>query len=353
MNLANRCAHFLKADISSSLHRSSPPGTHERHGETGTAVPERFSWTRLSPPDHLVDGLSVDLEDYYQVEAFAANIPRSRWPLFDSRARRNTARTLELLARHGCRATFFVLGWLAEREPGLVREVAEAGHELACHSHLHRPLYGLKPSEFREDLRCSRDAIENAGGTKVVGFRAPTFSITQQSMWALEVLAEEGFEYDSSIFPIHHDHYGVPSAPRWVHQEQLSSGKNIWELPPSTVRIGSLNLPFGGGGYLRQLPMFFTRWAIRTTHRREKQPVIVYFHPWELDPDQPRLTGSWKSRLRHYRGLDKTADRLAEILSRGTFQPLLDLVRAFKRFPQPANEYMPVMQQQKALGVAA
>ena len=353
MNLTNRYAQFLKTNVFPFLPWSSSPETHRRRGERGTTTLEGFSGTRWSPASNLVDGLSVDLEDYYQVEAFAANIPRSRWPLFNSRARRNTSRTLELLARHGCRATFFVLGWVAEREPGLVREVAEAGHELACHSHLHRPLYGLKPSEFREDLRRSRDAIENAGGTKVVGFRAPTFSITRESMWALEVLAEEGFQYDSSIFPIHHDRYGIPSAPRWVHQEQLPSGKNIWELPPSTVRVGSLNLPFGGGGYLRLLPMFFTRWAIRTTHWSEKQPVIFYFHPWELDPDQPRLTGSWKSRLRHYRGLNKTEKRLSEILSRGTFQPLLDLVRAFERCPQASGEYMPILPQQRAIGVAA
>ena len=283
----------------------------------------------------VVDGLSVDLEDYYQVEAFAAHVPRSRWPLFNSRARGNTSRTLELLARCNCRATFFVLGWLAEREPALVREVADAGHELACHSHLHRPLYRLKPTEFRDDLRRSRAAIEDAGGHQVVGFRAPTFSITDDSIWALEILAEEGFEYDSSIFPIHHDLYGIPYAPRWAHQRQLPSGKSIWELPPSTVRIAGVNLPFGGGGYLRLLPMSFTRWAINRTHGHERQPVIVYFHPWELDPDQPRLSGSWKSRFRHYRGLKQTAERLTQILSRGNFQPLLNLVRTLERHPKP------------------
>ena len=345
MDLKNRCAQLLNTGVSPVLGLLSEQGSRGKR--------EGLSGIRKAAPANLVDGLSVDLEDYYQVEAFAANIPRSRWPLFDSRTRRNTIRTLELLAEHGCRATFFVLGWIAERDPGLVREVAEAGHELACHSHLHRPLYDMRPKEFQEDLRRSRDAIQNAGGTRVVGFRAPTFSITRETMWALEVLAEEGFEYDSSIFPIHHDNYGVPSAPRWVHKERLPSGRNIWELPPSTVRIGSVNLPFGGGGYLRHLPMFFTRWAIRTTHGRERQPVIVYFHPWELDPDQPRLSGSWKSKLRHYRGLNKTAGRLGEILSRGKFQPLLDLVRAYENRPQPAGDYLPVMQPQGVIGVAA
>jgi polysaccharide deacetylase family protein (PEP-CTERM system associated) len=220
------------------------------------------------------------------------------------------------------------LGWIAERHPALVREIALAGHELACHSHLHRPIYRLNPSEFREDLRRSRYAIENASGAKIVGFRAPTFSITRESMWALDVLADEGFEYDSSIFPIHHDHYGIPDAPRWIHGKRLPFGNSIWEIPPSTVRIAGMNVPFAGGGYLRQLPMALTRWAINRVHRREKRPVIVYFHPWELDPDQPRFPGSWKSRFRHYRGLNRTAERLNEILSSGSFQPLIELVRA-------------------------
>lgn len=306
--------------------------TDGRHRErSNPAIADGYHGIRQDSPGDVVDGLSVDLEDYFQVEAFAASVPRSRWPLFNSRWRRNTLRTLELLARNGCRATFFVLGWVAERDPGLIQEVAAAGHELACHSHLHRPLYQLKPNEFREDLRRSRDAIESAAGSRVVGFRAPTFSITNESSWALEVLAEEEFEYDSSIFPVHHDLYGMPKAPRWIHLRCFPSGRSIWEVPPSTVRIGGTNIPFGGGGYLRQLPMTFTRWAIKTLHARDRQPVIVYFHPWELDPDQPRISGNWKSRIRHYRGLNKTADRLNEILSRGTFQPLANLVGAAAR----------------------
>ncbi len=296
----------------------------------GARLPAPMIAIRSSNPQKsgLVDGLSVDLEDYFQVEAFASRIPRSQWPSFPSRVRHSTARVLELLERNRCQATFFVLGWVAEHQPSLIREIAQAGHELACHSHLHRPLYQLSPSEFREDLRRSRGLIEDIGGTKVVGFRAPTFSITRRSLWALEILAEEGFLYDSSIFPIRHDLYGIPGACRWVHEKLLPSGQSIWELPPSTVRIGKMNLPFGGGGYLRLLPMSFTRWAIKTNHRREGQPVMVYFHPWELDPEQPRLNGSWKSRLRHYRGLGKTEARLQEILSAGTFQPFVNFVRS-------------------------
>jgi polysaccharide deacetylase family protein (PEP-CTERM system associated) len=289
--------------------------------------PAEFNVLEAPSNEGVVDAVSVDLEDYFHVEAFASQISRSRWGTLPSRVLQNTQRTLEVLDRGNCRATFFVLGWIAEREPKLIHELARSGHELACHSHLHRPLHTLKPSEFRDDLIRSRTAIENAAGTRVVGFRAPTFSITQKSLWALEILAEEGFQYDSSIFPIHHDLYGMPDAPRWPHRRGLPSGQSIWEIPPSTVRISKMNIPFGGGGYLRLLPMPFTRWAIRRTHRRERQPVVVYFHPWELDPDQPRLTGSWRSRVRHYTGLGKTANRLDEILSRGNFQPLINLVR--------------------------
>lgn len=311
-----------------------PVGGLKGHGSVARSL------TRDREACETVDGLSVDLEDYYQVEAFASQISRSKWSSLPSRIRQNTARTLALLDRTGCHATFFVLGWVAEREPGLIREVAQAGHEIACHSHLHRRLQTLKPSEFREDLRRSRNAIEDASCAKVVGFRAPTFSITNESLWALEILAEEGFEYDSSIFPIHHDNYGIPDAPRWAHQMRLSSGRTIWEIPPSTIRMGRMNVPFGGGGYLRLLPMFFTRWAIKTVHRRDRQPVIVYFHPWELDPGQPRMQGSWKSQLRHYRGLDKTEARLDEILSRGRFQPLCNFVKRPKgpRPPRPTQK---------------
>jgi polysaccharide deacetylase family protein (PEP-CTERM system associated) len=298
--------------------------------------PAEFNVLEAPSNEGVVDAVSVDLEDYFHVEAFASQISRSRWGTLPSRVLQNTQRTLEVLDRGNCRATFFVLGWIAEREPKLIHELARAGHELACHSHLHRPLHTLKPSEFRDDLIRSRTAIENAAGTRVVGFRAPTFSITQKSLWALEILAEEGFQYDSSIFPIHHDLYGMPDAPRWPHRRGLPSGQSIWEIPPSTVRMGKMNIPFGGGGYLRLLPMPFTRWAIRRTHRRERQPVVVYFHPWELDPDQPRLTGSWRSRVRHYTGLGKTANRLDEILSRGNFQPLINLVRRLETDSTPA-----------------
>jgi len=294
----------------------------------------RPAFSPAANPRSVVDCISVDVEDYFQVEAFAAMIPRSRWPLYPSRVRQNTERTLALLQQYSCKGTFFVLGWVAEREPSLIRAIAGQGHELGCHSHLHRPLHTITPAEFRSDLRRSRQAIEDASGVRVVGFRAPTFSITDRTMWGLEVLAEEGFEYDSSIFPIRHDLYGVPDAPRWPHERRLPSGLKLWEIPPATVRVGPVNLPFGGGGYLRLLPMFFTKWAINTTHQRDQKPVILYFHPWELDPDQPRLSGSRRSRFRHYTGLTKTVTRLKEILAHGSFQPLIEVVRSMQCIAQ-------------------
>jgi polysaccharide deacetylase family protein (PEP-CTERM system associated) len=273
------------------------------------------------------DALSVDVEDYYQVEAFADRVPRSEWNRFPSRVARNTERVLELLAKHRARATFFVLGWIAEREPALVRAIAAAGHEIACHGHAHERVTAMTPARFRDDLRRARQAIAEAAGVRVVGYRAPTFSIQSKNLWALEVLADEGFVYDSSIFPVRHDLYGFPEFPRFPRRLPLRSGKTIFEIPLSTVRLLGMNFPCAGGGYLRLFPMAYTRWAMRRIHRKDGGPVVVYFHPWELDPDQPKLNGKWKSRLRHYRGLEGFAGRIEELLAGGRFQPLIALVR--------------------------
>lgn len=274
------------------------------------------------------DLLSIDVEDYFQVEAFADRISRSEWPNFDLRVRRNTQRILELLAEYRQFATFFVLGWVAEREPGLIRQIADCGHELACHSHLHRRVFTLSPPEFRSDLRRAKKAIEDAGGQPVVGFRAPTFSIGKDSLWSLEILAEEGFIYDSSIFPIRHDLYGMPEAPRFAHSHELASSKTMVEVPPSTVRILGTNLGVAGGGYLRHLPFAYTRWGMRRL-QQERQPANVYFHPWEIDPEQPHIQANWKSRLRHYRGLKKTEPRLRKLLAKRRFERIVDYVRRF------------------------
>ena len=274
------------------------------------------------------DLLSIDVEDYFQVEAFAGQIQRSSWTRFASRVEQNTNRILELLSGYGYKATFFVLGWVAEHHPRVVRAIAEAGHEIGCHSHWHKRVFTLSPEEFREDLRRAKRAIEDACGQTPVGFRAPTFSIGKNCVWALEVLAEEGFLYDSSIFPIRHDLYGVPDAPRFSCKIPLSNGLSMVEVPPSTVRIAGVNLGAAGGGYLRHLPVVYTRWAMQQIHG-EGQPVNVYFHPWEIDANQPRLQGSRKSMLRHYRGLDRMLPRLRLLCDSGRFEPVGEFVRRF------------------------
>lgn len=273
------------------------------------------------------DFLSVDVEDYFHVEAFADRISRNEWSAFTPRVRQNTQRILAIFREYGCRATFFVLGWVAERDPRLIREITDAGHEIACHSYHHRRVSTLSPGEFREDLRRARSAIENAAGVRVHGYRAPTFSIGPQNLWALEILAEEGFLYDSSIFPIRHDLYGYPNSPRFPYQFQCQAGKTILEIPMTTVKKLGLSWPLGGGGYLRLLPMAYTRWAIRQLHRVDRQSFVLYLHPWELDPEQPRINGKWRSKLRHYLGLRSMEKRLRELLHGGSFVPLIDLVQ--------------------------
>lgn len=302
-----------------------------RHG-----TPERDHAQFPSPPPMIdtPDGLTVDVEDYYHVEAFASTISRSRWSEFAPRVRENTLRVLDLFDEYGCRATFFVLGWVAERQSALIREISARGHEVACHSYAHRRVFTLTPAEFRSDLRRARLAIEDAAGVPVFGYRAPTFSIRRDSFWALDILAEEGFKYDSSIFPINHDLYGFSEAPRFAHVCKLASGREIIEIPMSTVRIGKLNLPVGGGGYLRLLPMYYTRWALGRLHSKEHQPAIVYLHPWEIDVTQPRLRGSWKSRIRHYTGLHRMESRLRELLRSGRYEPLISQVNRTFGSPQ-------------------
>jgi polysaccharide deacetylase family protein (PEP-CTERM system associated) len=273
-----------------------------------------------APATETVHILSVDVEDYFQVEAFADVVPREKWDSYPTRVDDNTRRLLDLFDRHGARGTFFFLGWVAERFPRLVREVQARGHELACHSYWHRRIYRLTPAEFREDTRRARTAIEQAGGTAVAGYRAPTWSITRESLWALDVLAEEGFLYDSSIFPIRHDLYGVPGGRRFAHTLRCDQGRSLREYPPATVRLGGVNLPAAGGGYLRLFPSLYTRWAFRQISG-QGQPVVVYFHPWEIDPGQPRLPGRLRSRFRHYFNLHRMEKRVEALLRRYRFEP--------------------------------
>lgn len=273
------------------------------------------------------DALSVDVEDYYHVEAFRGRIPRENWPLYSSRVVENTLRVLHILNRVGAGATFFVLGWVAERYPRIVREILDAGHEVGCHSYWHRCIWRLSPEEFRADTRRARAAIEDAGGRPVLGYRAPSFSIVQRSTWAIDILAEEGFAYDSSVFPIYHDTYGIPTAPRFPYAWHLDNGRRLFEIPPSTVRLWRWNLPAGGGAYLRILPQWYTQWAIRRLHDAGRSAVL-YFHPWEIDPDQPRMAGPAKSVFRHYCNISHMERKLQNVLVSGRFVPLVSYLEA-------------------------
>jgi len=262
--------------------------------------------------------ISVDVEDYFQVDAFARVIPRDRWSTYPSRVEQNTARILDLFEAVNVKATFFILGWVAERFPRLVQEIVVRGHEPACHSHMHRLVYELTPAEFRADTLRAKDAVEQAAGQRICGYRAPSFSITPRSTWALDILAEVGFTYDSSVYPIRHDRYGFPGAPRFPFRLETPSGE-LMEFPLATFRTRrGLVLPVAGGGYLRVLPRWYTRAGIQKAWR-EGLTVVSYVHPWELDPDQPRLSGPLKSRLRHYTSLRKTEARLRALLSLGWF----------------------------------
>ena len=261
---------------------------------------------------------SVDVEDYFHVEAFSDVVDRTTWETYSCRVEANTQRVLDLLDECGVQGTFFILGWVAERYPHLVREIVRRGHEPACHSYWHRLIYKLDRPEFAADTRRAKDVIEQAAGEPVFGYRAPSYSITMQSLWALEILAEAGFTYDSSIFPIRHDVYGIPDAPRRPFLVTTASGP-IVEFPITTFRmVGAQNLPVGGGGYLRILPFWYTRLGYRRA-KAENLPLIAYIHPWEVDPDQPRIGGRRKSRLRHYTNLAKTHDRLRRLLALGHF----------------------------------
>lgn len=275
-------------------------------------------------PGSVTNAMSVDVEDYFHVSALAGVAPRDRWESFPRRVEANTDRLLALFDEHGVKATFFVLGWVAERHPGLVRRIVGGGHELASHGTWHQLVYDLSPDEFREDVRCARRGLEDTAGVRVRGYRAPSYSITKRSLWALDVLADEGYTYDASIFPIHHDRYGIPDAPRHVYRHDHAGG--LAEVPPSTVRVLGQNLPIAGGGYFRLLPYWWTRWGIARVNTAEGRPVVFYLHPWEIDPDQPRLPASALSRLRHYRNLHRTESRLRTLCSQFRFAPVADLL---------------------------
>ncbi len=260
----------------------------------------------------MVNGLSVDVEDWFQVGAFETVIRREDWDGLDDRVERNIHEILDLFDVAGVRGTFFTLGWVAQRHGPLLREIAARGHELASHGWDHRRVFRLDAGSFREDIGRARQAIEDAAGLRVTGYRAPSFSIDARTPWAHQVLAEEGYAYSSSVAPIVHDHYGWPDAPRFAFRPVAGAG--LVEIPVTTALLAGRRLAAGGGGFFRVLPYGFSRWAIRQVNGREGRPAIFYFHPWEVDPGQPRVAGApLRSRLRHYTNLARMAGKLGRL----------------------------------------
>jgi polysaccharide deacetylase family protein (PEP-CTERM system associated) len=265
--------------------------------------------------------LSVDLEEHFQVSNFEHLIERSAWADQPSRVADSARRMLDIFDESGSRATFFVLGWVAERQPALVREIAARGHEIACHGYGHEIVYEIGPDRFRDDLKRARAAIEDAVGTRLEGYRAPSFSITERSLWALEILAEEGFRFDSSIFPIRHYRYGIPGFGRHPVELRLPNGLSLQEFPLTTLEVGPMRLPLAGGAYLRFFPPSLFRWGLRRLEDSGEASVL-YLHPWEIDPEQPRLPASWKVRVNHYFNLHRVEERVRGLLEHSVFQPI-------------------------------
>jgi polysaccharide deacetylase family protein (PEP-CTERM system associated) len=287
----------------------------EARAVAASAGPWAFAPGKWSAsPSHV---LSIDVEDWFQVENYAQTIPREEWPRCELRVADNVARLLDLLNAADVRATFFVLGWVAERLPDLVRDIARAGHEVASHGWSHTPIWRLSEADFTDEVLRSRVLLEELSGHAVIGYRAPTFSITRSTMWALEVLRRAGYCYDSSIFPVHHDRYGIPDAPTSVHR----CAGGMWEVPPAVFELGGARLPVAGGGYFRLYPLWVTRWAIRRLERAGR-PAVVYLHPWEFDPGQPRVRGLGLVRaFRHRVGIGRTARKLVALLREFRFAP--------------------------------
>ena len=259
----------------------------------------------------LTNALTIDVEDYFQVSAMAPYIRRSDWESCECRVERNVDRILALLARHDTQATFFTLGWIAERYPQLVRAIVDQGHELASHGYGHQRVSDLSPEEFQQDIDRAKKLLEDLAGHEVKGYRAPSFSIGERNLWALDVLASSGYRYSSSIYPIAHDHYGMPDSPRFAYR--MASG--LLEIPVTTVRLGNRNLPSSGGGYFRLLPYRLSRWMIRRVNRHDGQSAVFYFHPWEIDTEQPRIPGiDVKTRFRHYVNISRMERRLEALL---------------------------------------
>ena len=300
-------------------------GQDQFAGTAGRALAHQLDRSPFPKATEILNAFTVDVEDYFQVSAFEKCVDRGQWGEYESRVVSNTHRLLELLERHRVKATFFVLGWVARRAGQLLRDIQLCGHEIGSHGYWHRLIYQQSPDEFRNDLRQSCAVLEDAVGCPVSAYRAPSFSITKQSLWALEILVEEGFRVDSSVFPIHHDRYGIPGARLGPHRLTTAAG-GLWEFPPSVVRMAGMRLPVGGGGYFRLFPLSWTLYGLRRINRVQRQPFVCYVHPWEFDPEQPRIRGPRLSRFRHYVNLSQNARKLDGLLGQFRFGRLRDLV---------------------------
>ena len=267
----------------------------------------------------ITNALTIDVEDYFHVSALASSIHRDSWTSQESRVVGSTQRLLDLFGKFDVRATFFVLGWVAERHRQLVKDIAARGHEIACHGYSHELVYEQTPEMFREETIRSKSLLEDIIGAQVLGYRAASYSIVRKSLWALDTLVELGFAYDSSIFPVRHDRYGIPDAERVPHRISTPGKQSIVEWPLSTARALGLKIPVSGGGYFRLLPYWLTRWGLKSINEREQRPFIFYLHPWEVDPGQPRVSTGWLSRLRHYTNLERCEERLRRLLGEFRF----------------------------------
>jgi polysaccharide deacetylase family protein (PEP-CTERM system associated) len=281
----------------------------------------------------MINAMTIDVEDYFHVAALADAIPRDKWDDMEYRAEASTHRLLQLFADTDVRATFFVLGWIARRSPGLVREIQAAGHEIASHGWSHKLVYNQSHQEFFQETCDSKRLLEDISGCAVEGYRASTYSITKRSLWALDVLCELGFKYDSSIFPIRHDLYGISDALIWPALIASPKGAGIVEFPMSTVRMAGVRVPVSGGGYFRLLPYWFTRAGLRKLNLQERRPFVFYLHPWEVDPEQPVIDAGALSHFRHYTNLAVTESRLRRLLGEFRFAPMRDVLSFMQLLP--------------------
>jgi polysaccharide deacetylase family protein (PEP-CTERM system associated) len=264
--------------------------------------------------DEIVNALTVDVEDYFHVAALAESIDRSSWGTIPTRVRKNTDVLLETFDSASVSATFFVLGWVAEKHPEIVRAISSQGHEVACHGYSHELVYKQSRKVFRDETRKAKTILEDLTGEAVMGYRAASYSITNRSLWAIDELVAAGFEYDSSIVPVRHDYYGIVGADPFPYRVSSDDGSSMIEFPPSTISLLGKRIPIGGGGYFRIFPYWFSKWGMQRINRKDEMPFSFYIHPWEVDPNQPKVEASSKSSFRHYTNLDRCHDRLLMLL---------------------------------------